>query len=123
LNFRSRARKNGLFTREGADILLACIASGRPKMPSGAEALASAIFVEQIYSRCTTALLIEREISHSSNPAAALREIVEDIHKAIDFYEIDRPTPKNHLEDDKEQARRIVESVAQIVASLLGPRE
>ena len=86
--------------------------------PGPIDALSAAISVEQIFSRCVAAVLIQREISRAPDPDAELGRLTEQIHQAIDFYDKDRPTPADLLDRDKEMARLHVDAVASIVSVL-----
>jgi hypothetical protein len=91
-----------------------------PTIGGAIGALYSAVSVEQIFSRSLAAVLIAREIARSPDPEAELRLLTEEIHRAIDLYRIDKPTPPELLEKDQEAARLLVDAVVAIVASL-GP--
>jgi predicted ATP-grasp superfamily ATP-dependent carboligase len=89
-----------------------------PTIGGAIGALYSAVSVEQIFSRSLAAVLIAREIARSPDPEAELRLLTGEIHRVIDRYGIDRPTPEHHLEKDKEAARLVVDAVVQIVSLL-----
>jgi hypothetical protein len=77
-----------------------------------------AISVDQMLLRTLAAVLITREVKRSDDADAALHEITEQWHRAIDFYGTTAPVPEAMEEQDKEKARVHIDLISEMVKVL-----